>query len=91
MIPKFMIKLQNSADDLVRGIAGRLTPVHRIIFIVVMCLVFGFGSIYITVSSIYNLGKAKGERMQIEHIQRMELEKSNVNKEKKDKDYENEK
>ena len=90
MIPKFMIKLQNSADDLIRWMAGRLSsPVHKIIFIVVMMIVFGFGSIYVTVSSIYNLGKMKGERIQIEHIQMLELEKSNTNK--KEKDYEDKK
>lgn len=77
--------MQDLADDLVLGIAGRLSsPLHRLIFIVVMFIVFGFGSVYITVTSIYSIGKAQGEREKTEYIQRVELEKSNINKEEED-------
>ena len=33
-----------------------------------------FGSIYMTVSSIYNMGKKNGQQMQIEHIKQLELQ-----------------
>jgi hypothetical protein len=39
-----------------------------------MLLLFGGLSIYMTVSSIYNMGKKSGQQTQIEHIQRLELE-----------------
>jgi hypothetical protein len=88
MVSKFIKKMQDSADNLIRGIVGRLTPANRVIVVVVMFIVFGFGSVYVTISSVYKIGKANGERMQIEHIQRLELEKSNINKEEKDYDEE---
>ena len=31
-------------------------------------------SIYFTISSIYHIGKGNGERMQIQHIEKLELE-----------------
>jgi hypothetical protein len=40
-----------------------------------MLFVFGAGSVYMTVSSIYDLGKKSGkEQMEIEHIKQLELE-----------------
>ncbi|GHU91919.1 hypothetical protein FACS1894155_12000 [Bacteroidia bacterium] len=39
-----------------------------------MLFVFSAGSIYMTVSSIYNMGKKNGRQMEIEHIKRLELE-----------------
>lgn len=41
-----------------------------------MLFVFGAGSIYMTVSSIYNMGKKSGQGMQIEHIKHLELEQT---------------
>lgn len=34
-------------------------------------------SIYITVSSIYNIGKRDGQRLQIEHIRQLPLQQAN--------------
>jgi hypothetical protein len=39
-----------------------------------MLLLFSGLSIYMTVSSIYNMGKKSGRQMEIEHIKRLELE-----------------
>ena len=75
MVTRLIKKLQDLADDFVRGIAGRLSsPLHRVIFIVVMFIVFGFGSVYITVTSIYNMGKAQGKREKTEYIHMLESE-----------------
>lgn len=60
-------------EDGLRSLLGRITPDGRIITIIIMLLLFGGGSIYMTVSSIYNMGKNKGQQMQIEHIERLEL------------------
>ena len=62
-------------EDGLRGLLGRLTPDRRIILIVTMLIFFSGLSIYMTVSSIYNMGKKSGQQqMQIEHIKRLELE-----------------
>lgn len=51
-----------------------MTPDRRVILIVTMLIVFSGLSIYMTVSSIYNLGKDKGEQMQIEQIESLKLQ-----------------
>ena len=61
-------------EDSLRSLLGRVTPDGRIIIILIMLFVFSFGSIYMTVSSIYNMGKKRGRQMQIEHIKGVEQE-----------------
>ena len=61
-------------EDGLRGLLGRLTPDRRIILIVTMLIFFSGLSIYMTVSSIYNFGRDKGERMQIEQIESLKLQ-----------------
>ena len=51
-----------------------LSPDKRIIVILTLLLFFSVLSLYFTVSSIYRFGKGAGERMQIRHIERLELE-----------------
>ena len=41
--------------------------------ILVMSALFGGLSLYITISSIYNIGKRDGQRLQIEHIRQFPL------------------
>ena len=62
-----------------RRMCGELTPEKRLITILAMCVIFGIGSIYMTVSSIYNIGKRDAEQkyLELEHIKRLELEHSN--------------
>ena len=43
-----------------------------------MFFFFGGLSIYITVSSIYNIGKQDGERLQIEHIKQLPLHRNDT-------------
>ncbi|WP_255349814.1 TraL conjugative transposon family protein [Dysgonomonas sp. HGC4] len=57
-----------------RGILGSLSPDRRIILVIAMFLVFGGLSIYMTFSSIYNFGKNKAEKMQIEQIESLRLQ-----------------
>ena len=61
-------------DDRLRRMCGRITPGKRLAVILVMFLFFGGLSIYITVSSIYNMGKRDGQRLQIEHIRQLPLQ-----------------
>jgi hypothetical protein len=74
MIKKKLIAVRDWLEDGLRSILGRVTPDGRVIIILSMLLVFSAGSIYMTVSSIYNMGKKKGRQMQIEHIKGVELE-----------------
>ena len=64
------------ADDRLRRMCGRSTPGKRLAVILLMFFFFGGLSIYITVSSIYNIGKRDGRRLQIEHIKQYPLHDS---------------
>lgn len=61
-------------EDHLRRLCGEITPDKRIIVILTMFLLFTGLSLYFTVSSIYRFGKGQGERMQIQHIEQLELE-----------------
>lgn len=74
MIRKIMEHINEWLEDGLRGILGRLTPDRRIILVIAMFLVFGGLSIYMTFSSIYNFGKNKAEKMQIEQIKSLKLQ-----------------
>ena len=74
MIRKKITNLRDRIEDGLRSLLGQISPDGRIVVILVMLFVFGAGSIYMTVSSIYNMGKRSGQGMQIEHIKRLELE-----------------
>ena len=69
-------KVKDWADDRLRRMCGRITPGKRLAVILVMFFFFGGLSIYITVSSIYNIGKRDGRRLQIEHIKQYPLHDS---------------
>ena len=72
----YIEKVQDWADDRLRRMCGRITPGERLAVILVMFFFFGGLSIYITVSSIYNIGKRDGRRLQIEHIKQYPLHDS---------------
>lgn len=66
-------KVHDRADDCLRRMCGRITPGKRLAVILVMFFLFSGLSIYITVSSIYNIGKWDGQRLQLEHIRQLPL------------------
>ena len=70
----YIEKMQDWADDRLRRMCGWITPGKRLAVILVMFFFFGSLSIYITVSSIYNIGKRDGRRLQIEHIKQLPLQ-----------------
>lgn len=70
-------KVQDWVDDKLRRMCGRITPGKRLAVILLMFVFFGGMSIYITVSSIYNIGKRDGQRLQIEHIRQLPLQQAN--------------
>jgi len=70
----YIEKVQDWADDCLRRMCGRITPGKRLAVILVMFFFFSGLSIYITVSSIYNIGKRDGQRLLIEHIRQLPLQ-----------------
>lgn len=74
MIRKIIQRVNEWLEDRLRSIVRPLSPDARVILIVTMLIVFSGLSIYMTVSSIYNLGKGKGEQMQIEQIETLKLQ-----------------
>ncbi len=74
MIRKIINRINEWLEDGLRGLLGRLTPDRRVILIVTMLIVFSGLSVYMTVSSIYNFGRDKGEKMQIEQIESLKLQ-----------------
>lgn len=74
MIRKFLKKLNEWLEDGLRGLLGRMTPDRRVILILTMLFVFGGLSIYMTVSSIYNIGKKSGVQLRIEQIEALRFQ-----------------
>jgi hypothetical protein len=74
MIRKLFKKLNEWLEDGLRGLLGRMTPDRRVILVLTMLFVFGGLSIYMTISSIYNIGKKSGVQMEIERIEAIRLE-----------------
>lgn len=73
MLKKLFGKLNEWLEDGLRGLLGRMTPDRRVILVLAMLLVFGGLSVYMTVSSIYNIGKKSGVQMEIERIEALRL------------------
>lgn len=81
MIGKYVRKIQDWVDDNLRRLCGRITPGKRLAVLLTMFLFFGIASVYIFVSAIYEIGKNEGQRIEIEHIQMLELQKrDSINK-----------
>lgn len=68
-------KLSDKCNEWLRRACGRLTPGGRLAVILTMLLTFSILSVYMTVSSIYNMGRRDAERqfMEIEHIRDLDL------------------
>lgn len=74
MIRKLFQRVNEWLEDKLRSLVRPLSPDARVIVIVAMLILFSGLSIYMTVSSIYNLGKGKGEQMRIEQIETLKLQ-----------------
>jgi hypothetical protein len=74
MTGKLIDKVTDWWEDCLRSFFGRLTPDRRVMLIVIMLISFSGLSVFMTFSSVYNLGKEQGEKMQMEHISRLQFE-----------------
>lgn len=70
-------ELGYAIEDKLKSLCGEITPDKRITVILIMLLLFTIGSLYFSISSIYNWGKESERRkqIQIQHIRSLELEK----------------
>lgn len=78
MIGKFIVKVQDWADEKLRRLCGCITPDQRVVIILVMFVVFGGLSVYMTITAIYNIGKSDGRQLGIEHIDRLQLKNDSI-------------
>lgn len=76
-------KLGYWLEDKIKDLVGELTPDKRIVVVITMLLLFTVLSLYFSFSSIYNFGKGDGENLQIQHIERLQLELDSVKQSKK--------
>lgn len=74
MVRKIIQHANEWLEDRLRSLVRPLSPDARVIVIVTMLIVFSGLSVYMSVSSIYNSGKDKGEQMQIERIETLKLQ-----------------
>lgn len=65
--------LPEKISDRMRYVCGKMPPDVRLVVVVATLLGFSALSIYITVSSIYNIGRREGERIKIERMRQLEL------------------
>ena len=75
---KVIAEIQDWADVKLRRLCGRITPDQRVVVILVMFVVFGGLSVYMTVAAIYNIGKSDGRELGIEHIRRLQLPNDSI-------------
>ena len=74
----YIEKVQDWADEKLRRLTGRITPDLRVVIILVMFVVFGGLSVYMTVAAIYNIGKSDGRELGIEHIDQIRLKNDSI-------------
>ena len=61
-----------------RRLAGRISPDMRVAIILVMLAAFGALSVYMTVASIYRIGRNDGKELGIEHVRRLQLPNDSI-------------
>lgn len=72
MIRSLFYQLSYRSEQALRRLCGRLTPGKRLAVIVTMLIFFSALSLFITIYSIYSIGKKNGEMLQIDHIDQLE-------------------
>lgn len=72
-IKEKIVQFQDWTDDKLRQFCGRMSPEKRLVILLTMFVLFGFGSIYIMGSAIYQIGKNEGQQIEIEHIKQLRL------------------
>jgi hypothetical protein len=77
---------QQIMEHRLKRICGKPSPMKRLVFVIVVCVVLAVANIWFLVSSVYNIGKndAEKELMKMQHIEGLELPKRKESKENKE-------
>ncbi|GEM_PF-2472196 len=59
-------------EDHFRRMCGEITPDKRLAVVLTLLVIFSCLSLYVTVYSIYSIGKSAGERKSIEQVDEIE-------------------
>lgn len=71
-------KAQDWISDRLRNLCGRISPDMRVIIIVTLLLLFAGLSVYMTVSSIYHIGRQDGQQFEIERVQGLRMRNDSI-------------
>ena len=71
-------KAQDWISGRLRNLCGRISPDMRVIIIVTLLLLFAGLSVYMTVASIYRIGRNDGKELGIEHVRRLQLPNDSI-------------
>lgn len=71
-------KMQDWASERLRYLCGRISPDMRVVIIVTMLLFFAGLSVYMTVSSIYHIGKQDGRQLEIERVEGLRMRNDSI-------------
>ena len=85
-INEFQTKVGHEIQQRLKRLCGRPSPMKRLVFVIVVCVVLAVVNIWFLFSSIYNIGKndAEKELMKMQHIEMLELRKRKESKENKE-------
>lgn len=70
-----IVKFREWSEENLRRLCGRITPEKRLAVILAMFILFAVTSLYVLASAIYEIGKNEGRRIEIEHIEGLQLQK----------------
>lgn len=74
MANKIFQDIGERIEGFLRRLVGRITPDKRVGVILTMLVLFGGLSLYMTISSIYNLGRNSGKNLRIERIESLRFQ-----------------
>jgi|GEM_PF-3436253 len=77
---KEIMEIRDAIQDKIKGLCGEITPGKRLVFFLTVILAFAAVNLYITFSSIYNLGKKSAQSGVIKtgHIKTLNPEQPGV-------------
>lgn len=62
LMKKTIIRISDWIEDRLKGLIGEITPDKQITVVLVMLLLFTIGSLYFSITSIYDWGKESGKK-----------------------------
>lgn len=71
-------KAQDWISGRLRNLCGRISPDMRVIIIVTLLLLFAGLSVYMTVSSIYHIGRQDGKQFEIERVKGLRMRNDSI-------------